>query len=48
MNGSGSNSTNGFSRSRVMSAEEDPSSQLELEMRQAHRVPDDDDVDMTG
>ena len=43
-------SANGFSRSRLLSTDEDPSSQLELEMRQAHRPrpSQDGDVDMTG
>ncbi|KAK0620392.1 histone-fold-containing protein [Immersiella caudata] len=45
--GTGSSSTNGFSRAQVLS-DEDPSSQLELEMRQAQRAPGDGDVDMTG
>ena len=47
MNGMGTGSTNGFSRAQVLS-DEDPSSQLELEMRQAQRAPGDGDVDMTG
>ncbi|KAK0715886.1 histone-fold-containing protein [Lasiosphaeris hirsuta] len=50
MNGAGGNSTNGFSRSRVLSVDEDPNAQLEMEMRQAHRSrqSQDGDVDMTG
>ncbi|KAK3352946.1 hypothetical protein B0T25DRAFT_455987 [Lasiosphaeria hispida] len=51
MNGAGSNSTNGFSRSRVLSsADEDPNAQLEMEMRQAHwsRPSQGGDVNMTG
>ena len=48
VNGTGSASTNGFSRSRVLSLDGDPNSQLELEMRQAHQSQHDDDVEMTG
>ncbi|SPQ20110.1 a518153d-3356-4710-a344-60fe39a3100c [Thermothielavioides terrestris] len=40
---------NGLSRSRVLSSDAaDPSDQLELEMRQAQRANDDEDVDMAG
>jgi hypothetical protein len=48
INGGGSSSTNGFARSRVLSADSaDPNAQLQAEMIQAHQSQD-GDVDMTG
>jgi DNA polymerase epsilon subunit 4 len=56
VNGGGSSGTNALDMSSVLIADEDPSAQLELEMRQANRGHEqgqsgqggDGDVDMTG